>query len=190
LLWAVESERRRSRWWLWGAAALAAAAAVIATALLGTAMLRADDPRPTTTTAAAKQEQMTRVADIPIRATAALVDKSWGTEVNPRCTYTATVEGSYSLVLWAIDRSGRSEQIAVWEVISNGEARVVGSTSVHSVDLAALEVRTAKGNRSCGSTAEATCPGAMMAACGRLGTTAPGPRVRFSSLVSCPIRSR
>ena len=144
MLWAVESERRRSRWWLWGATALAAAAAVIATALLGTAMLRADDPRPTTTTDA-KQEQMVRVADIPIRATAALVDKSWGTEVSLRCTYTATVKGSYSLVLWAIDRSGRSEQIAVWEVIFNGEARVIGSTSVHSVDLAALEVRTAKG---------------------------------------------
>lgn len=148
LLRAVESERRRSRRRVQVGAALAAAAAFVAVALVGTAIVTADDPRPTTTTAAPVPPSpiaMTRVADIPVRATAALVDKPWGTEIDLRCTYTEAVDGAYNLVLWAVARSGKSEQIAVWEVISNREARVTGSTSLHSADLAVLEVRTTKG---------------------------------------------
>lgn len=146
LLRAVEAERRRSRRRLRVATALAAAAAVVVTAVLGAAILHAGDRRPsTTTTAAAKPVTMTRVADVPVRATAALVDKPWGTEVDLRCTYSDKVQGSYALVLVAIDRTGRSEQIAVWDVLSNDETKVTGSTSLHSADLAALEVRTTKG---------------------------------------------
>lgn len=145
LLRAVESERRRLRRRVQVGAALAAAAAVVVMALLGTAVVTADDPAPTTTTAAPAPVAMTRLADIPIRATAALTDKPWGSEIDLRCTYTDEAHGAYNLVLWAVDRAGRSEQIAVWEVISKGEARVIGSTSLHSAEVAALEVRTTKG---------------------------------------------
>lgn len=145
LLRAVESERRRSRRRIQIGAGLVAAAALVVVALVGTAIVTANDPSPTTTTAAPKPVAMSRVADIPINATVALIDKPWGTEVDLRCTYSGELDGKRDWVLVAVGRNGKSEQIAVWGVVPYGEAKIIGSTSFRSADLASLEVRGAKG---------------------------------------------
>ena len=147
LLRAVQSERGRSRRRVRITTALAAAAAVAAIAVLGTAVVQANQPTQSVgSTAAAAPVSLTRVKqDVPLRATAALLDKPWGTEVDLRCTYSGVLDKTYDLVLVAVDRAGKGEQIAVWEVVSTGEARVIGSTSLRSAELAAVEVRNAKG---------------------------------------------
>ena len=153
LLAAVAAERRRSRRRLLVGAALGTAAAVVVTALLGQAVFsqpaRPAPPAPVAATptgpTAGKPVAMTRMADVPIRATAALTDKPWGTQVDLRCRYSGRPYAAGSYVLVAIGRTGHSEQVAAWDVAAGEEAVVTGSTSLHSAELAALEVRTMEG---------------------------------------------
>ncbi|MGB9377002.1 MAG: zf-HC2 domain-containing protein [Mycobacteriales bacterium] len=143
LLRAVEAERRRRRWRI-RVGAVAAAAAVVAAALLGPAVLQSDGSH-TAASATPRQVAMDRVTDLPVRATAALSDRPWGTQVDLRCTYSGEVDGNRGWVLVALDRAGKAEQIASWAVLPYGEAKVTGSTSLHAADLAAIEVRTTTG---------------------------------------------
>lgn len=138
LLAAVAAERKRTRWRGRTLAGLAAAAVLVATMLL-VPVFTQNPHRPTAVA-------MARLGDVPIEATAALVDKPWGTEVDLRCTYTgqlAYAPGSYSLV--AIGRDGSSEQIATWRVIAGRPAVLTASTSLHRSELRDIEVRTPAG---------------------------------------------
>lgn len=138
LLAAVAAERKRARWRGRTLAGLAAAAALLATLLL-VPVFTGNAHRPAAVA-------MARIADVPIRATAALVDKPWGTEVDLRCTYTGEMRyapGSYVLV--ATGRDGSTEQIATWRVIAGRPAVLTASTSLRRSELRAIEVRTPAG---------------------------------------------
>lgn len=137
LLAVVEAERRRSRRVRVAAVALAAAAAVAAVFVGVWVVVPAQPPKPVA---------MSRVIDVPISASVALVDKPWGTEIDLSCQYTGSTRyapDSYLLV--AQDRSGRTEQVATWGVVPDREVKVVGSTSLKRSQLAALEVQTPSG---------------------------------------------
>ncbi len=138
LLVAVRSERGRSRRRLRVASALATAAAAVAVVLL-VPVLTPSSRQPS-------QVALARVGQVPISATAALVDKTWGTQIELRCTYTGSTQyspDSYFLV--ATDRTGHSEQVATWRVISGKQIKITAATALHKSDLAELEVRTPTG---------------------------------------------
>ncbi|PZS30501.1 MAG: anti-sigma factor [Pseudonocardiales bacterium] len=134
LLAAVQLERHRARRrFRVGLAALATAAAVVAAALIVPAVVA---PRRPAAVAFAP------VTDAPVNASAALIEKTWGTEVDLRCTYTGKqTSGTFSYLLVATDRSGHEVQIATWRVVSNTPVVLVASTSLQRADLATLEVR-------------------------------------------------
>ncbi|MDQ6873746.1 MAG: zf-HC2 domain-containing protein [Actinomycetota bacterium] len=138
LLAAVAAERKRARWRSRSLAALAAAAALVAALLLL--------PVFTATAHRSTAVAMAKLRDVPIQATAALVDKPWGTEVDLRCTYTGETRyapGGYVLV--AIARDGSSEQIATWRVVAGRPAVLTASTSLRRSEIRDIEVRTPAG---------------------------------------------
>lgn len=140
LLAVVQLERHRARRRVRIAvAALATAAAVVAAALIVPAVVSPPPKQPAAVAFAP-------IADEPITAAAALVAKSWGTEVNLRCTYLGKQTwGGAAYTLVATDRSGHEEQIATWRVVSNKPVVLVAATSVARADLASLEVRLPTG---------------------------------------------
>ncbi|MDP9239030.1 MAG: zf-HC2 domain-containing protein [Actinomycetota bacterium] len=140
LLAAVQLERHRARRrFRIAVAAVATAAAVVGAALLVPAVVTPPPKRPAAVAFAP-------LADVPVTAAAALITKSWGTEVDLRCTYTgAQTWGGAAYTLVAIDRSGHEEQIATWRVVSNKPVVLVASTSLQRADLAMLEVRLPTG---------------------------------------------
>ncbi len=138
LLLSVEMERARSRRRVrFGVfAAVAAAAALLAGGLV---VPRLSTPhRPAVA--------LSRVIDVPISASASLVDRAWGTEIRLTCSYTGPLKyapDSYLLV--ATDRSGRDQQIATWRVVSGHPVMLTAATSLRGTSLAALEVRSPTG---------------------------------------------
>jgi hypothetical protein len=136
LLAQVRAQRRRTRRRMRIAvAALATAAAVVAAALIGPGVVF---PRQQATPTA-----FTRVADVPVSASAALVDKAWGTEIDLRCTYTGKLNhGSVAYQLLATDRAGNTRQVATWLVIEGKPIALVAATALKRSDLAWLEVRS------------------------------------------------
>lgn len=139
LLARVQLERHRARRRIrLAVAALATAAAVVAAALIGPAVLPPHHQPP--------QQAFSRVADVPVTASAALVDKAWGTEIDMRCTYSGkTGRGSVPYQLTALDRDGHEHLLATWLVVSGKPVELVASTSLKRSQLAALEVRSPKG---------------------------------------------
>jgi len=86
------------------------------------------------------------LGDVPITASAALLAKSWGTEVDLRCTYSGRqIWGDSVYTLVATDRTGHQQPIATWRVTSNKPVVLVAATSLHRADLANLEVRLPTG---------------------------------------------
>jgi hypothetical protein len=144
LLSRVRRERRRRGW---VGAGLAAAAACLVAASLGVFIAQGGDAPPADgTTSTAAVLAMTPIGDAPIRATAQLVDKPWGTSIDVRCKYIShygAESASYALVV--IDRSGGVQQVATWKAVTDGEAQVTGSSSWTRNDIAAIEIRTESG---------------------------------------------
>lgn len=143
----AEVQRTRFRQRLTTGVVGIAAAAVLVVALV--AGLRGDrspsqDGPPTNVAA---QQMTPESPDVPIRATALLTDKEWGTRIVVRCTYRETSPGNnrynppltYTMVV--TDRSGRTQQIAAWEAKPGAPVVVDGSTSVPQSQIASVQVR-------------------------------------------------
>jgi len=142
LLSRVRRERRRRGWV--GAGLAAAAACLVAVSLAAVIAHDGDPPPADGTTPTAAVLAMTPIGDAPIRATAQLVDKPWGTSIDLRCKYVSDYgvhSSSYALVV--INRSGAVQQVANWKAVS--EAQVTGSSSWTRQDIAAIEIRTESG---------------------------------------------
>lgn len=82
-----------------------------------------------------------------LQASAVLVERAWGTEVQLRCRYTGAVgryrPGGYVLV--AVDRAGGRQQMAAWSVVPDRWTTITGATAWQRSDLAALEVQADTG---------------------------------------------
>lgn len=142
LLAEVERARFRRRWTsgLVGAAAAAVLAVLVAVGL----HLSSADTNDTSALPPAIARQMTPVSpDIPIEATARLTDKTWGTMIEVRCTYTGSAApGTGPVKYWlvVVDKDGKSQQIAVWAAVPGHPAVVDGSTSVASDQIDTVQV--------------------------------------------------
>jgi hypothetical protein len=141
LLFSVRRERRQRRWRVAAATGLAAACL----AGLGTVVVL--QQQPTKPATVAQELAFRRVADVPVRASATLVPKAWGTEVTLTCTYTGQpwaggVPRTYSLV--PFDKAGKEHPpISDWVVLPNKEVQMTASTALARDRLSRLEIRNA-----------------------------------------------
>ncbi len=83
----------------------------------------------------------------PVHATVALVDKSWGTRVDLRCSYDpGTVwktPQSYRLVV--TDRTGGSRQVASWLVVPDRISTITGSLDWHLDEISNVTLQRSDG---------------------------------------------
>lgn len=90
---------------------------------------------------------MTHVVPAPINADAQLVNVAWGTQIEMSCSYADTdadrLPASYLLV--AVDRFGRSQQLATWSVVPGTVSHISATTNLPRADIKTLEVRTPAG---------------------------------------------
>jgi len=145
LLHSVRRERRRRRW------RVAAATGLVAACLagLGTAVvLDQRTIRPgSVPVPAALAFQPVGDAPAPVRATATLSPRAWGTEVRVTCTYSGTPwsDGrprTYKLVLFG--KEGQQyPAVSDWTVLPDQEVQMTASTAVPRDQLGRLEIRTA-----------------------------------------------
>lgn len=137
LLDSVTQRRHRRRW-------MAAIGSAVAAACLAFALVVGLGMREPSALVTAEPAQVAiSAASGPLTATAELTARDWGTHIRLYCKYASTsayMPGSYRLVV--IDRSGRVEQIATWNVVPDKETVVDASTSLTSKQIASIEVRT------------------------------------------------
>lgn len=90
---------------------------------------------------------MTHVVPVPVNADVRLQDVAWGTRMQVSCSYFDRdgdrLPASYLLV--AIDRAGRSQQIATWRVVPGTVAHISATTNLPRTDIKSIEVRTPTG---------------------------------------------
>jgi len=81
-----------------------------------------------------------------VRAEVGIVEKAWGTKVALHCSYPPSeYAGEQSYSLFAVSRSGASEQIGSWTVGPGKEITTDAATRFRGKDLAALEIRRSDG---------------------------------------------
>ena len=121
-----------------GCAAPIAAAAAVLVAIAGTALVvdRADDGP-----GSAPMTAMTAVVDSPVTASAALVERPWGTEITMDCRYDDASAWSRPYDLVAVDDTGKSYDIATWVVGPSKSASITGSVPVQPEHIDRLEIQ-------------------------------------------------
>jgi len=131
LLRQVRREQRRRRLIVTGLTA-AVAACLVALAVL--VWPSAQPARPT-------PRQMTAVAASPVQATAALVKRGWGTEIDLVCRYDESAHGPavpYSLVV--VDEHGARYPAGSWALQGGKQIRFTGGTAVALADIASVQI--------------------------------------------------
>jgi hypothetical protein len=128
----VERTRRR-----WLTASLAAVAAACLIALVVVVW-------PSTKAAGPARQQLQAVQASPVRATAALVDRKWGTEIDLRCTYSLDSDGGavpavpYRLIV--VDTSNKSYDAGSWTLVRGGTTTFTGGIAVPRDKIAKVQV--------------------------------------------------
>ena len=85
--------------------------------------------------------QMTAVAASPVQATAALVKRGWGTEIDLVCRYDESTQGPavpYSLVV--VDEHGARHPAGSWALQGGEQIRFTGGTAVALADIASVQI--------------------------------------------------
>jgi hypothetical protein len=158
LLPALSREVRRSgrrRGALLGGLAAAAAAVVVGSFAVVGVVGASDSPSaaPSTsqTTTAPRQQPMSPVGQVPVRATMALAPVSWGTRLDLTCTYGSELKEyrdlppsvTYALVVHT--RDGHAEQVGTWRARRDEAMRFTAGTSTNERNIASVEILTADG---------------------------------------------
>lgn len=137
LLRRVRRARVRRRLTIGAAGAVAVAACLLA---LMVVLVPGDpgEPPPQASTV-----QIDRVVNGPISASARLVDRAWGTEIDVSCGYDGGAALGYTLAVR--DRRGRVEQVASWRAQPGVEATFTAATAMRIPQIDSLEIRTDSG---------------------------------------------
>ncbi|MDT4920383.1 MAG: hypothetical protein QOI15_1285 [Pseudonocardiales bacterium] len=129
-------ERARRRWIIGSLAAAAAACAIALAVVLW----------PSATTPAAPALAFGQVRPSPVTATATLVAKSWGTEIDLHCQYSQNIERWEPYRLVVIDRSGEKHDAGSWTLVPGNEIAFTGGTAVQESDIARLQITLPDGS--------------------------------------------
>lgn len=134
----VRRGRNRRRWYYAAGSLAAAAVLVLATALIA-GRGSTSTPTPTPTTAAFRA--MTNTSSAPLQVNAALTAVGWGTRIDLRCTYGASVvAGEYAYGLVVIDKSGTAHDAGSWNATPGHVTQFSAGTSLAVSDIASVEV--------------------------------------------------
>jgi anti-sigma-K factor RskA len=130
LLGAVQRERARGRWLITSLGAVAAACVTAVVVLLWPASSSQSGPAP---------RALTAVRTSPITATAKLISREWGTEIDVVCHYRKNVE-HYAYRLIVVDDQGNQHSAGGWKLAPGEETAFTGGTSVRLSDIARVEI--------------------------------------------------
>lgn len=131
LLRRAQRERARRAWLIRGVAGVAAACLVTLVVVLWPA---SSAPRPA-------PRALVAVQTTPVEATARLVAKPWGTEIDVRCKYAhyaAALRGDYGLRV--IDRDRRTHVVGSWALVPDGTTVFTGGTAVRRERIASVQI--------------------------------------------------
>jgi hypothetical protein len=133
------------------AAGVLAAAAVVTPVAVGQL---GDDgatvPAPSASPSAATPMEMQPVGEVPVRATVALEQVTWGTRLVLSCTYdTESVEydlpPAVDYTLFIRTRDGAAEQVGSWRSVDGKSMQLAAATAASREEIASVEVRTLDG---------------------------------------------
>src|SRR5688500_19238542 len=91
-----------------------------------------------------------RSGDVPVRASIALEEVTWGTRLDLTCTYDPALvdyelppEADYEL--FVSTRRGHTEQVGSWRSVGGRTMRLTAATATSRRDIASVQVRTRDG---------------------------------------------
>jgi anti-sigma-K factor RskA len=122
------ASRRRNRY-LFSAVVGAAAACLAALVLV---VWPRSTPQPAS-------RPMAAVIATPVRASAALQAKPWGTEIELHCSYVGRVPAT-AYLLQVDDRAGHSQTLGTWRLVPGRETQYVSGTALRPEQISRVEV--------------------------------------------------
>lgn len=135
LLRSARRERSRRRW-VTGSLAAVAAACITALAIV---------LWPSTSAPSAPEQAFVAVRPSPVTATARLVAKGWGTEIDLHCQYAESVDRYEPYRLIVVDTHGGSHDVGSWTLVPGNEVTFTGGTSLQEADIARVEIALENG---------------------------------------------
>ena len=131
LLRRAQRERSHRRWATRGIAGVAAACLIALVVVLW----------PSSTASKPAPRALVAVRTTPVQATARLVAKPWGTEIDVRCKYAHYAEalrGDYGLRV--IDSDRRTHDLGSWALVPDGVTTFTGGTAVRRERIASVQI--------------------------------------------------
>lgn len=133
-----QAGRERTRRWLVSGSIGAVAAAII------TALVIVLWPGSSTTRPPA--EAMVPVVPSPVTATATLVSKAWGTEIDLNCHYSDDIDRYEPYKLFVVDKLGGLHAVGSWTLSPGHEVDFTTGTAVQESDIARVEITRENGS--------------------------------------------
>ena len=85
------------------------------------------------------------LVNVPVHATARLVAKSWGTEIDLKCRYADGVEQSRPYRLVVVDRQGHDEDLGSWQLPPDADVSYTAGTALQPADIARVQITSVDG---------------------------------------------
>jgi anti-sigma factor RsiW len=112
-------------------------AAVVAACLVAVAFLAWPSAD---TSSSPSQQAFVAVRPSPVSASAHLVSKAWGTEIDLKCKYEQEVDESHPYGLRVIDKDGVSHGAGSWSLVPDKTITFTGGTSVQRAHIAEVQI--------------------------------------------------
>lgn len=131
--------RRRNRWLVGGLSGLAAACLIALAVAVWPFAAVGDQPQP---------QAMTASVASPVRATAALADRKWGTEIHLDCYYTGPANGSaapHTYSLRVIDHTGATHDLGTWTLAPGSETTFTSGTALSRDQISSVDITLPNG---------------------------------------------
>lgn len=140
LLRRATTQRRRQRWLISGLASVAAACVLALAVLLWPSTSSSNGH------SQVAQRPFAAVANSPVRATATLTAKAWGTAIALECHYLPDrVDRSFSYRLVVYDRSGHTHSAGDWTLPPDKDIKFPTGTAVPLAQIAKIEITLSNG---------------------------------------------
>ncbi len=91
------------------------------------------------------REAFVAVRPSPVSASAQLVSKAWGTEIDLQCKYEQDVDESHPYGLRVIDKSGLYHGAGTWSLVPGKTVTFTGGTAVRRDRIAAVQITLVDG---------------------------------------------
>lgn len=129
-----EQGRRR---WLTGTLAGLAAAALVALAVAVWPSSSAPGPHP---------QAMVAVAASPVRATAVVGDRLWGTQISLDCRYDGYVPTNAAYALTVVAKDGSTQPLGTWTLVAGRDTKFSSGTALHRDQIRSIDITAPDGS--------------------------------------------